>query len=642
MANRLKNESSPYLKQHENNPVDWFPWGEEALKLAKDQDKPILLSVGYSACHWCHVMAHESFENPAIAKIMNEHFVCIKVDREERPDLDQIYQPVAQLITKGGGWPLTVFLTSDLRPVYGGTYFPPADKYGRPGFPKLLLAVSQMYQQDRPEAERRAQSITDVIQNSEELEKVEVIVDLDSRLVIEGGLQKLLSHVDWTEGGIGSAPKFPNVSALNFLWKASLSDFGNEETRNLARAAVILALTKMRRGGIYDQIGGGFSRYSVDGQWSVPHFEKMLYDNALLLRLYSEVLLRDGKLESNEKSLFLSTILETLTYLRREMLSPEGLFYTAQDADSEGEEGKFFVWTREELQTFLTKEEEAVFSRAYGVTKEGNFEHGATVLFEAIPESHLTDQEKTLLFKAREKVFAKRETRVRPGLDDKILISWNALLLSGLSWAVLVLEKEKRTEASEWKAILKKAYAKLKEKKAVFLDDEAFSAAAALEMTRVFPEDRIALIQDALARVQTIVKDFSAPDELGFFFTSHGHEKLIHRPKSIYDQAIPSGSGVAYGVMAVLSAHGFNEFESKFSFDYSRLKTILPDQAFGLSETLTSLLLQAQGAISVCGEWEPQYRTHPFFYGSQTLTGTVQFCQNQTCVLDPKDLQIRL
>lgn len=645
MKNRLQDETSPYLKQHENNPVDWYPWGPEALECARAHDKPILLSVGYSACHWCHVMAHECFENEPIAKLMNERFVNIKVDREERPDLDLIYQPVAQLITKGGGWPLTVFLTPDLKPIYGGTYFPPADRYGRPGFPKLLTAISNLFQKDRPEAERRAFEITDIIQRSEDQEfNAPYILDQkpDGEKLkngVESALRSLLSSVDWTHGGIGSAPKFPNVSALNFLWRASLSSLIREEDRSTAKEAVVFALIQMRRGGIYDQLGGGFSRYSVDAQWSVPHFEKMLYDNALLLKLYSEVYLNAVDLTNAQKTLFLDTILGTLTYLKREMLSTEGTFYTAQDADSEGEEGKFFVWTKRELVEVLTDLELELFSRFYGVTGTGNFENGATVLYSAMLETELSADEFLLLNTARKKVWDVREKRVRPGLDDKILVSWNALALSGISWASLVLEKENRLdEAQEWRKILKIAYAKLKEKPAVFLDDFAFLAAASLDLCRAFPLERHDLLEDTKKWVHEIEKEFADPEELGFYFTSHSHEVLIHRPKSLYDQAIPSGSGVTYGVMAVLVALGKIEYTHKLDSDYLRLEPKLSEHSFGLGEVLTSLTHRLQGEVTVSGDWSFTHRANPLFFGSETISGTTQFCRNQVCVLDPRDL----
>jgi uncharacterized protein YyaL (SSP411 family) len=344
MSNRLSAESSPYLLQHQNNPVDWYPWGDEALTRAKAENKPILLSIGYSACHWCHVMAHESFESPEIAGLMNDHYINIKVDREERPDLDQIYQNVAQAMTKSGGWPLTVFLTPDLKPFYGGTYFPPEDRYGRPGFPRVLMALSAAYRNDPESVLENAQRLTDFIREvtsqADEHRGEEVPSARMPRL--KASAEKLLGHVDFIHGGFGSAPKFPNPMTFSFLWRMGLlshqSGKSVEPGDERFREACLFSLEKMAKGGIYDQLGGGFHRYSVDESWSVPHFEKMLYDNGLLLKLYAEVLLAEEQFESSleaqqRRTLFVKVLKETVAFLDREMLSRYVLFYAAQDAD---------------------------------------------------------------------------------------------------------------------------------------------------------------------------------------------------------------------------------------------------------------------------------------------------------------------
>jgi hypothetical protein len=365
MPNRLAHETSPYLQQHKNNPVDWYPWGEEALERAKRENKPILLSIGYSACHWCHVMERESFENPEIARLMNENFINIKVDREERPDLDQIYQNVAQAMTRSGGWPLTVFLTPDRKPFYGGTYFPPEDRYGRPGFPRVLATLAEVFRKNHLAVVEQAEKLTEFIGSVEEgSTEGRGEPSAISLARLEEAAATLLGHVDWENGGFGGAPKFPNSTAFSFLWR-----LGGVVGSKPAKEAVLLALRKMATGGIYDQLGGGFHRYSVDPLWSVPHFEKMLYDNALLLRLYSEVLLsRDPQIKSQEKELFRRVIDETVRYVLREMTSPGGGFYSTQDADSEGQEGKYFAWDRQEFEQLLSPEEARVAELVFGVS----------------------------------------------------------------------------------------------------------------------------------------------------------------------------------------------------------------------------------------------------------------------------------
>src|SRR6185295_6123420 len=370
MPNRLQHETSPYLRQHAENPVDWYPWGEEALARAKREDRPILLSVGYSACHWCHVMAHESFEDPETARRMNEWFVNIKLDREERPDLDQIYQGVVSLQGRGGGWPLTVFLLPDLRPFFGGTYFPKTDRYGMPGFGRLLEALHRSWEGQRKEVEAQAREFQHGLEHI-------AAYGLDappSALAAEDlvrAAELLERKVDRVHGGFGSAPKFPNPSNVQMMLRA-----WRRSGKEPLKSAVAITLERMARGGVYDQLGGGFHRYSVDERWLVPHFEKMLYDNAQLLALYSEAWL--AGLEP--RGLWKKTVEETVEYARREMTSKEGGFYAAQDADSEGEEGKFFVWTEQEVDARLPAEQAQLVKVAFNVTKEGTFEHGASVL----------------------------------------------------------------------------------------------------------------------------------------------------------------------------------------------------------------------------------------------------------------------
>jgi len=444
--NRLAHEMSPYLRQHADNPVDWYPWSEEALARARKENKPILLSIGYSACHWCHVMAHESFENPEIARLMNEGFVNIKVDREERPDLDQLYQGVVALTGRGGGWPLTVFLTPELRPFFGGTYFPPEDKFGMSGFPKILRGLSDAWK-ERPEdvagqARQFEAGLAQLAQHGLSAAPTELRPEDISTAAAE-----LEAQIDWLHGGFGGAPKFPNPMNVALL----LRGYRRSGTGSLL-SAVTLTLEEMARRGIYDQLGGGFHRYSVDERWAVPHFEKMLYDNAQLLHLYAEAQ------QVTPQPLWNRIAEETVEYLQREMTSPEGGFYSTQDADSEGEEGKFFVWKEDEVERVLGAELASLAKPRFGITAQGNFEHGANVL-QILDDVHDLvdrlgwDEEKVVegVAKARAMLFAEREKRVRPGRDEKILAGWNGLMIRGLAFAGRVFGR------AEWIALARGA-----------------------------------------------------------------------------------------------------------------------------------------------------------------------------------------
>ncbi len=435
--NRLAAEPSPYLRQHAGNPVDWYPWSPEALNRARSEDKPILLSVGYSACHWCHVMAHESFEDAEIAKLMNEHFINIKVDREERPDLDQLYQGVVQLMGRGGGWPLTVFLTPDLRPFFGGTYFPPADKFGMPGFPKILRAVHTGWLEQREELIQQSKQFESGLSKLASAGLESSASELTGRDIVSAA-NDLEGLIDWKHGGFGQAPKFPNPMNVALL----LRGYRRTKSGSLL-SAVTLTLQSMARGGIYDQLGGGFHRYSVDERWLVPHFEKMLYDNAQLLHLYAEAE------QISPNPLWRKVVEETVEYVRREMTDPEGGFYATQDADSEGEEGKFFVWTPQELSTVLPPRLAALAQAHFGIKDEGNFEGGATIL-ELIEEPKDLAQRLDLLA-ARKQLFEAREKRIKPGRDEKILAGWNGLMIRGLAFAARVFGR------ADWIALAKNA-----------------------------------------------------------------------------------------------------------------------------------------------------------------------------------------
>ena len=556
-SNSLIHESSPYLLQHAHNPVDWYAWNETSLKKAKDENKPILLSIGYSSCHWCHVMEKESFENTDIATLMNENFVNIKVDREERPDLDQIYQNVAQLMTRSGGWPLTVFLTPDLKPFFGGTYFPPDDRYGRPGFARVLSALSSAFKEDQNSIQENAKKLTDAIEKMESIECPEKTrPDLEDFME---SAQHMCNAIDWRNGGLQGAPKFLHTMVLNYLFR-----IGNLQNFGMARDAVLLSLSKMAQGGIFDQLRGGFHRYSVDDHWAVPHFEKMLYDNALLLQTYAEVLIHDKNLSEEEKFLFTRTLKMTTQYIESEMFDENlGAFYSAQDADSEGEEGKYFIWNKTEVLEVLKDETKTnQFCELFGITDLGNFhEHpGKTVLYQT---QSLFQKEVDPLIK---KLLHARDSREKPFCDEKILTSWNSLLITGLCWAshalhlfgeenlsvkarnmaersYFFLAKNLCNRDSRFKilSVFKNNKAKLNG----YLDDYAYFAQAGLSLLRFSNlNNRKDVLENTIAATECIEIFFKDNDSAGYFFTSSDHEKLIQRPKNIFDQAIPSGTAI--------------------------------------------------------------------------------------------------
>ncbi len=688
--NRLGNESSPYLLQHKNNPVHWQPWGSEALEQARSENKPILLSIGYSACHWCHVMEHESFENEAIAQLMNDHFVSIKVDREERPDLDQIYQNVAQALTRSGGWPLTVFLTPDLRPFFGGTYFPPDDRFGRPGFSRVLTALANAYQNDRASILMNALKLTEVIGSLQSISVEGERLKPSSNSLIQA-VAVLLEHVDSENGGMGGAPKFPNCMTFTFLWRAGLA-FQNIE----AQAATLLTLIRMAKGGIYDQLGGGFHRYSVDEKWNIPHFEKMLYDNALLLKLYAEVLLTGQSESQIQGDLFLTVLEETTEYVLREMLSPEGGFFTAQDADSEGEEGKFFAWDSEELKEYLSPEELSVFVAFYGVTDQGNFEHGKTVLQVVSSGEELEkamglslEQVGVLMSSARQKLLAIRGRRIAPGLDHKILVAWNGLMISGLVWAAqafrlknrhAIAEKAQNAAEKAFDFISTKlnkpsesngrgnatdaagdqlmgsycAYAQGtpggRAKGPAFLDDYAFMAMAALDLSRFSEPSESAspYLQKCEGWIEVILKHFKDPDGVSYYFTSDDHERLIQRPKMIHDQAIPSGAAVALTCMAALGEMGISPRSEVYLQEVDSQMAALFQSAqknpHGHGELLCASLLQLVGPMIVSGREAFQLARNPHVFQKPTTVGQAQkvegllVCHRKACSPPYEDL----
>ena len=589
-TNRLIHETSPYLLQHSHNPVDWYPWGEEALQKAQGEDKPILLSVGYSACHWCHVMERESFENEEIAAIMNQYFVSIKVDREERPDIDTIYMQAVQALTQQGGWPMTVFLTPDGRPFFGGTYFPPRDRqYGQqvmPGFPRLLLSMAEAYQKRREDVEEQATQIADYLKKrsgSPFRLQGEAPAETMPLELLNGATQELASEFDQINGGFGSAPKFPNTMSLEFLLRVHQHKVKGEMSVKKQspeeREIVETSLQRMANGGIYDQLGGGFHRYSVDAEWLVPHFEKMLYDNALLSRIYLHAYLVTGN------GYYRRVVEETLDYVVREMISPEGGFYSTQDADSEGEEGKFFVWTPAEIEAVLSSDVAMLFMQYYDVTGRGNFEgknilHVTRDVQEVAREVKWTREKvEDTLRQARADLFQVREQRVKPGRDEKILTSWNGLMLRSFAEAARYLGRADYLQIAKKNAefLLKelrvagrllRTYKDGRARLNGYLEDYAFLADGLLALyeasfeTRWFAEAR-KLMDEAIAL-------FADEQNAGFFDTGSDHETLISRPKDIMDNATPAGNSVAVDVLLRLAAFTGEESYRQRADDYLR------------------------------------------------------------------------
>jgi len=545
-ANRLIDETSPYLQQHAYNPVDWYPWGDQALARSKELDRPIFLSIGYSACHWCHVMEHESFENDDIAAIMNEHFVCVKVDREERPDLDQIYMNAVQLLTGQGGWPMSVFLTPNLKPFYGGTYWPPTARWGRPGFREVLLGVNEAWQDRRERVESQSEEITEAVVrvSGVRAEPTSLTEDL-----LRGAEKDLLAAADRTHGGFGGAPKFPHPMSLRVLlrtWKR----FGSED----ALAVVRTALDRMAAGGIYDHLGGGFARYSTDARWLAPHFEKMLYDNALLVPAYLEAFQATGNAD------YARVVRETLDYVLREMTQPEGGFYSTQDADSEGEEGRFFVWSDAEVRELLGDDAD-VFCACYDVSPSGNWE-GRNILNRPRSHAQMADQLQLsevaleeILSRCRATLFETRSKRVAPGRDDKVLASWNGMMIAAMAQAARVLNEPKYTDAASDAAqfILStmrddsgRLLHSFKDGRARFnayLDDYVCLIDGFVELFQT--TGATGCLTSAVELAERVFEQFADLDAGGFFYTSSDHEQLITRSKDGIDNATPSGNGMA-------------------------------------------------------------------------------------------------
>jgi len=599
-TNRLIHENSPYLLQHAHNPVDWYPWGKEALAKAREEDKPILLSIGYSACHWCHVMEKESFENEAIADIMNRYFINIKVDREERPDIDEVYQYAVQLFGRGGGWPLTVFLTPEGKPFFGGTYFPPEEREGMKGFPDILLAVAKAYRERKREIEMTTAELKNVLVRMTD----RTPSDAELRLTdLEEAASRLLRYYDPIHGGFGTAPKFPNTTQLSLLLR-----YHRRSGDPLAIKAVGETLRCMAEGGIYDQLGGGFHRYAVDERWQVPHFEKMLYDNALLSCIYLDAY------KVTKDPFFKKIAEETLNYILREMEHPDGGFYSSQDADSDGEEGRYYVWTKGEIESVLGEDAEVV-CRYYGVTEAGNFD-GRNVLhidrgIEALSrEFGLSGEDiRRILDRGRSRLFAARDQRVKPFLDTKIITGWNGLVLSALTNAYQATGEDSYLDTAKRSFDFIKSHL-YREGRLLHvwkdgaarvegdLDDHAFLASAAIDLFEVTFDGGYLSWAERLA--DSLIELFLDRERGGFYHSSQSDDRLFHRLKTGNDLSLPSGNAVAAALLLRLSNYRDNQRYRTVAEGAIRLfyKDALEDP-FSYSGLLLATYLYLEGTMEI-------------------------------------------
>ncbi len=612
-TNRLVQETSPYLLQHAHNPVDWYAWGEEAFERARQEDKPVLLSIGYSACHWCHVMEHESFENEEIAKLMNDNFVNIKVDREERPDLDQIYMNAVQMMTRHGGWPMTVFLTPEGVPFYGGTYFPPEDRYNMPGFPRVLLGVAETYRSRPDEVTETAVSILAELRNMGQASESNETLNTE---ILDEAERRIARSYDPVYGGFGNAPKFPAAMNLEFLLRQYYRT-GRSETLSMIEHTC----RKMAEGGMYDQLGGGFHRYSTDARWLAPHFEKMLYDNALLSRLYLHVY------QQTKDEFYRRIAEETLDYVLREMTDERGGFYSTQDADSEGHEGKFFVWTVDEVKEILGEEDGALFCAYYDVTEGGNFEgknilHVSRSLEEVAKETKVTvERLQEALTRGRRELFEARERRIKPDRDEKVLTAWNGLMLASFAEAAAILERKDYRDAAEKNAqfvlenlrregLLLRTYKDNQSKLNGYLDDYAFYIDGLVALYQA--TGRLRWLEEARTLSDQMIEEFWDNEDGGFFYTGKSHEELIVRSKDYFDNATPSGNSVAAEVLLHLASLTANEdYARKAVTIFRLLRDPLTRYASAFGRLLGALdfYLSTPKEIAIIGESEAQ-ETH--------------------------------
>ncbi len=616
MPNRLAKEQSPYLLQHQDNPVDWYPWGDEAFARARAEERPIFLSIGYSTCHWCHVMEHESFETQPVADVLNREFVSIKVDREERPDVDDIYMRAVQMMTGSGGWPLSLFLTPDGRPFYGGTYFPPASRWGRPGFVTILEAIASAWKTRREELESSAGEMLAHLGHDEEAAPASPgsprIGPRDAPRILAAAVSAIERQYDPVEGGFGGAPKFPPAMRLELL----LRDFrrtaaGRSETREMVERT----LRKMAAGGLYDQVGGGFHRYSVDAHWLVPHFEKMLYDNAMLARLY---VLAHRAFGSPE---YAAVARGTLDYLLREMTPEGGGFYAAQDADSGGVEGTFYVWNPDSLERAIGREAAPIVAARFGITPQGNFEERETVLsvVKSVPElaaefGKPEAEIASLLAEARAKMYAARAARVAPATDDKLLTDWSALAISAFALASRVLAEPRYEEAARRAAdrILRNCvrdgrllHREKSGSAAIpgFATDYAYGIEALLDLYEATFEPRY--FREALSLQEVLDGDFADPRG-GYFLSAEAHDGLIVRPRESYDGATPSSNSVAASNLLRLAAFtGDERYEKRADAIFEAFGELLERAAPAFPRLLCALDFRASGPREVVLAGEP-------------------------------------
>jgi uncharacterized protein YyaL (SSP411 family) len=605
-TNHLINETSPYLLQHAHNPVDWFAWNDEAFEKAKAEDKPVLVSIGYSACHWCHVMEHESFEDETTARMMNENFVNIKVDLEERPDVDQIYMTFVQMTSGHGGYPLNVFLTPDKKPFFGGTYFPPVNRYNMPSFQQILTSVAEAYRERKEEVLHSANEILSEIQKITQAEKPSENLSLKQ---LDYSYQSFAKTFDSVNGGFGGAPKFPPPMSLEFLLRYF---YRTKDERALEM--VEKTCRKMANGGIYDQLGGGFHRYTIDAIWLVPHFEKMLYDNAQLARIYIHLF------QITNDEFYRCIAVETLEYVKREMLDAQGGFYTAQDADSEGVEGKFFVWTPEEISIILGTEDAKIFNFYFDVTEHGNFEEKNILnvrnsLKNSAEQLQISeDKLKEILERGRKLLFEEREKRIKPFRDEKILTAWNGLMLAIFSEASAILDDKQYLGIAKRNAdfilenlqkdgYLLRTYKDGQAKLNAYLEDYANFADGLVELFQV--SGKASYLMEAKRIADLMIAEFWDNDSGGFFFTGNNHEELLVRSKDFYDNATPSGNSVATDVLLKLAKLTGDEKYERFAVTVLEIVTTQIKrypQAFGRVLSALEFYLNPTKEIVILGE----------------------------------------
>jgi uncharacterized protein YyaL (SSP411 family) len=609
MPNRLIFETSPYLRQHAHNPVDWFAWSEDAFRSAREQDKPIHLSVGYAACHWCHVMAHESFENPTVAQFLNQHFINIKVDRQERPDVDDVYQKVVQMLGQGGGWPLTIFMTPSGEPFFGGTYFPPRDAHGRPGFLALLQALSHAWAKDRSSLLENVSQFSEgyrvldsrLLSSEQDLDRAQQDRVHDEDLPLKAA-HFFVQNTDSLHGGLGGAPKFPNPSCYDLLLRIHQRTQNTELLR-----ATDLTLEKMAAGGLYDHLGGGFARYSVDEFWAVPHFEKMLYDNGQLIRLYADAY------RVSPKPMWRRIIDESIAYVLRDLTHAQGGFFASEDADSEGEEGKFYVWTPSQIKAILGDEDGDLFCRAYGVTEHGNFEHASTVLHRIAAVS----VDEAQLLRLRLELLRARSDRIRPGRDENVIVSWNALMIEGLCAAYQATGTQEYLRAACRAADFIESHMQTPDgglfrvwndgklignrtdagKAAVpgFLDDYAGMANALLDLYESAFETRY--LDWALRLTHQIVERFW---DDGLYYTAKDGESLVHRPRAPFDHAVPSGmSKSAFVFLRCAELTGERSYEGRALRLFEQFGQAAAKNPFGFAHLIAAMDFAARGPTSI-------------------------------------------